>query len=111
MSNDYPYFEVLKLHYAGTIEPSTNRHDCTVNLNIKIGSTILYPVAEGNGPVNATDIALKYALRKYYPEIDNFPLLDHKTKALDTGELESFLDFCNGLGSLLANSAIKACVA
>ncbi len=42
-----------------------------------------HAVAEGNGPVNALDKAIRSALREYYPELDNINLLDFKVRILD----------------------------
>lgn len=43
-------------------------------------------VAEGNGPVNAIDIALRKALIKYYPALDRVHLTDFTVRILDGGE-------------------------
>lgn len=39
--------------------------------------------AEGNGPVNALDQALRQALERVYPEIAKFELIDFKVRILD----------------------------
>jgi hypothetical protein len=44
---------------------------------------VLHTAAEGNGPVNALDIALRKALMGHYPEIANFHLADYKVRILD----------------------------
>ena len=44
---------------------------------------IHHAVAEGNGPVNALDGALRSALTKYYPELKNIRLRDFKVRILD----------------------------
>ena len=41
-------------------------------------------LAEGNGPVNALDLALRSALRDRYPSIDQFELQDFKVRILDS---------------------------
>ncbi len=43
-------------------------------------------VAEGNGPVNAIDTALRKALVKYYPELERIQLTDFTVRILDGGE-------------------------
>jgi 2-isopropylmalate synthase len=43
-------------------------------------------VAEGNGPVNAIDTALRKALMKYYPELERVHLTDYTVRILDAGE-------------------------
>lgn len=40
--------------------------------------------AEGDGPVNALDRALRKALRVFYPALDRMRLLDYKVRVLDT---------------------------
>lgn len=39
--------------------------------------------AEGNGPVNALDKALRIAIGKYYPDLDAIELTDFKVRVLD----------------------------
>ena len=39
--------------------------------------------AEGNGPVNALDVALRAALERFYPELGGFSLTDYKVRILD----------------------------
>jgi 2-isopropylmalate synthase len=41
-------------------------------------------VAEGNGPVNALDRALRSALQKYYPEISDVELTGYRVRILDS---------------------------
>jgi 2-isopropylmalate synthase len=43
----------------------------------------LHTVAEGNGPVNALDRALRKALVPVYPELAGFQLADYKVRILD----------------------------
>ena len=42
--------------------------------------------AEGNGPVNALDKALRKALIRFYPELKNLNLYDFKVRILDEKE-------------------------
>ncbi len=41
-----------------------------------------YTVAEGDGPVNALDAALRKALRPFYPQIDSVRLEDYKVRII-----------------------------
>jgi len=43
---------------------------------------IEHTAAHGNGPVNALDSALRKALRKFYPEVDEVKLHDYKVRVL-----------------------------
>ena len=42
-----------------------------------------YTVAEGDGPVNALDAALRKALRPFYPQIDEIKLDDYKVRIIN----------------------------
>jgi 2-isopropylmalate synthase len=42
-----------------------------------------HAVAEGNGPVNALDSALRKALNRFYPELNDIRLHDFKVRILD----------------------------
>lgn len=42
--------------------------------------------AEGNGPVDALDIALRKVLSRFYPEIDKVTLTDYKVRVLNSEE-------------------------
>jgi 2-isopropylmalate synthase len=50
------------------------------------GGEIEHTAAEGNGPVNALDTALRRALRRFYPCIDDVRLLDYKVRVLGGAE-------------------------
>jgi 2-isopropylmalate synthase len=43
-------------------------------------------VAEGDGPVNALDGALRLALRPHYPAIDQVHLIDYKVRVINSKE-------------------------
>jgi 2-isopropylmalate synthase len=44
----------------------------------------MHTVAEGNGPVNALDKAMRKALTARYPVLDHFQLADYKVRILDS---------------------------
>ncbi|HLZ68590.1 MAG TPA: citramalate synthase [Dehalococcoidia bacterium] len=50
---------------------------------IRVGEEIRHTAAEGNGPVNALDAAVRKALADFYPEIGRVHLLDYKVRILD----------------------------
>ena len=52
-------------------------------VKVKVDGEILHTAAEGNGPVNALDIALRKALQPIYPELETFHLADYKVRILD----------------------------
>lgn len=42
-----------------------------------------HTAADGNGPVNALDNALRKALRRFFPEMDHIRLTDYKVRVID----------------------------
>lgn len=52
-------------------------------IKLYIDGEYIYSVAEGNGPVNALDNALRKALLPFYPMLDNVHLTDYKVRVLD----------------------------
>lgn len=49
-------------------------------IKIKVGNQVVHIAAEGNGPVNAVDRALRKALLQFYPELAAVKLLDYKVR-------------------------------
>ncbi len=52
-------------------------------VKLAVGDQIMHTAAEGNGPVNALDIALRKALTPLYPHLTEFTLADYKVRILD----------------------------
>lgn len=52
-------------------------------VKIDLDGDIVHTAAEGNGPVNALDLALRKALMPRYPELAEFQLADYKVRILD----------------------------
>jgi len=81
---DYvPPFELID--FMAVVENRQGRgmfSEATVKL--AVGDQVLHTVAEGNGPVNALDIALRKALAPVYPRINEFHLADYKVRILDS---------------------------
>jgi 2-isopropylmalate synthase len=55
--------------------------DATVK--VRVGEKVIHTAAEGNGPVNALDKALRKALLDSYPKLANVKLADYKVRILD----------------------------
>ncbi|GAB4501314.1 MAG: citramalate synthase [Anaerolineales bacterium] len=53
-------------------------------VKVRVNGQILHTAAEGNGPVNALDLALRKALIDYYPQLTHFHLADYKVRILDS---------------------------
>jgi 2-isopropylmalate synthase len=52
-------------------------------VKLEIDGEVVHTAAEGNGPVNALDMALRKALMPRYPRIADFQLSDYKVRILD----------------------------
>jgi 2-isopropylmalate synthase len=92
-------FELLiRRHQAGYVPPfrlidytclveqradAPMRAEATVKVEVE--GELLHTAAEGNGPVNALDAALRKALRAFYPVLDSVHLYDYKVRIIDSG--------------------------
>jgi 2-isopropylmalate synthase len=54
-------------------------------VKVKVGAEGVISAAEGNGPVNALDLALRKDLGKYQKYIDDLKLIDYRVRILDGG--------------------------
>lgn len=52
-------------------------------IKIRVGDIVEHTAVEGNGPVNALDRALRKALLKFYPEIEEMHLADYKVRVIE----------------------------
>ncbi len=78
-----PLFE-LKEYHCNYRNLGTNGSDlCEATVKLIVGGVAEYTVAEGDGPVNALDAALRKALRPFYPWIDTLRLTDYKVRIVD----------------------------
>jgi 2-isopropylmalate synthase len=57
----------------------------TAVVKVKVGNEMLINAAEGNGPVNALDVALRKDLGKYQKYIDGLRLTDYRVRILNSG--------------------------
>ena len=68
---------------------------------MEIGGQVFHEVAEGNGPVNALNEALRKALERFYPHLESVHLTDYKVRILDTHRATAattrvLIDFSDG---------------
>jgi len=52
-------------------------------IKVRVGDEIVHTAAEGNGPVNALDEALRKALLRFYPSLAAVKLVDYKVRILE----------------------------
>ncbi|KYH33453.1 citramalate synthase [Neomoorella mulderi] len=58
-------------------------------VKLKVGDQVVHTAAEGNGPVNAMDNALRKALEEVFPAIGRMRLTDYKVRVLDEKDATS----------------------
>ncbi|MBN2218125.1 MAG: citramalate synthase [Pirellulales bacterium] len=78
-----PHFERLNYHVnVETREDGKTTTEATVK--IRIGDEIRHEVAEGDGPVNALDAAMRKALNGRFPALNNTHLIDYKVRVINS---------------------------
>jgi len=55
-------------------------------IKVHVGDQRIVTTAEGNGPVNALDAALRQAITAAHPELSSLHLTDYKVRVLDTAK-------------------------
>jgi 2-isopropylmalate synthase len=75
------YFEIV---YFKIIGENVGGNPSTAIVKIKVGDEEKLSAAEGNGPVNALDKALRHALKVFYPVLTEVKLSDYKVRVVDS---------------------------
>ena len=79
-----PLFHLQEYHCNYRRTGNRLYETCEATVKLRVGETDEYTVAEGDGPVNALDAALRKALRPFYPAIDEIALQDYKVRIIDS---------------------------
>lgn len=80
------YKPFFKLHYYQTNGSNPRPEEgvcCCAQIKLSVGNQFEITAGEGDGPVNALDIALRKALEKFYPQVSTFRLVDFKVRVID----------------------------
>jgi 2-isopropylmalate synthase len=78
-----PHFERLSYHVSvETDQQGSITTEATVKL--RIGNAVHHEVAEGDGPVNALDAALRKALHNDFPNLAEMQLVDYKVRVINS---------------------------
>ena len=54
-------------------------------VKVRVGDEVIHTAAEGNGPVNALDAAVRKALLQFSPSLEAVKLVDYKVRIIDPG--------------------------
>ncbi len=90
-------FELLLRAEAGEVEPlftlealrvitekrADGRVETEATIKLRVGGERVVQTAEGNGPVNALDTALRLALERHYPQLAALELANYKVRILN----------------------------
>jgi len=77
-----PRFSVDDYHVSMRRDAAS--HICEATIKVSVGKEHAHTVAEGDGPVNALDAALRRALITFYPRLKSIVLTDYKVRILDS---------------------------
>jgi 2-isopropylmalate synthase len=78
-----PHFNLL--HYHVDVETDGNGATTTeATVKLRIGDEVRHEVAEGDGPVNALDAALRKALNGHFPNLRGVQLVDYKVRVINS---------------------------
>jgi 2-isopropylmalate synthase len=70
--------------YHVSMRRDASKSICEATVKVRVGKEQAHTVAEGDGPVNALDSALRTALAKFYPKLEQVKLTDYKVRILDS---------------------------
>ena len=78
-----PAFQLEAFHVS--MHGDGVEHVCEATVKVRVGDKTAHTVADGDGPVNALDHALRNALRGFYPVLKQVKLTDYKVRILNGG--------------------------
>ena len=77
------HFDRIKYHVEVSVQgDGTVTNEATVK--VAVGDQVRHEVAEGDGPVNALDAAIRKALSDTYPELQKMHLVDYKVRVVNS---------------------------
>jgi len=82
LKHEEPPFTIVGYHVSNRRDRSISV--CQASVKVLVGEEFEHTIAEGDGPVNALDQALRAALVKFFPQLKKVRLADYKVRILDT---------------------------
>lgn len=77
-----PHFELIQYHISVVSRGGEPVTEATIK--ILIDDQVRHVVAEGDGPVNALDAALRKALNGHFPTLNDMQLVDYKVRVINS---------------------------
>lgn len=81
-----PFFELEHFNVIGGYPNKEKEFSASAMVKLKVDDKVEITAAEGDGPVNALDKALRKALEVFYPELKSMHLTDYKVRVLSSKE-------------------------
>jgi 2-isopropylmalate synthase len=78
-----PLFELLEYHCTYRRAGDDRWDKCEATVKLRVGGDVSYQVADGDGPVNALDAALRKSLAPFHPTIKDIRLEDYKVRIIN----------------------------
>jgi 2-isopropylmalate synthase len=85
-----PPFELLDFHVLirnshgpAAQDAAAGNMAAEATVKVRVGDQVMHTAADGNGPVNALDAAVRKALLPFYPGLADVHLTDYKVRILD----------------------------
>jgi 2-isopropylmalate synthase len=82
LKHQEPPFKIEAYHVS--IRRDRTIFVCQASVKVQVDGVTEHTIAEGDGPVNALDQALRAALVKFYPRLKKVRLEDYKVRILDS---------------------------
>jgi 2-isopropylmalate synthase len=79
-----PEFKLLEYHTTHGTDRERDFEYTEATVKIELNGEKVFTVDEGDGPVNALDLALRKALASAHPELSQVSLVDYKVRILDS---------------------------
>lgn len=86
LGNVSHFFSVIGFRVIDTRLKEGDKPLSEATVKVKVSGRIEHTAAEGNGPVNALDNALRKALESFYPKLKEMRLFDYKVRVLAAGK-------------------------
>ena len=80
----HPFFELKDFKVIVNEPAATNERNSSAMIKVRVDDQEEITAAEGDGPVNALDNAVRKALVRFYPSISEMKLTDYKVRVLDS---------------------------
>jgi 2-isopropylmalate synthase len=81
-----PFWELLEYHCTYIHSIRNQYETCEATVKLRVQDQDIYTAAEGDGPVNALDAALRKALIPFYPTLEPVTLDDYKVRMIGTSQ-------------------------